>query len=93
MSFDLQPILEGELLGLRPLRPEDFMTLRCSFRSADLGTTSDQRPYKEEVFKGFLREALKCGGTWIAIDSTDGQVIGSSQFHGYDNEKSQIEIG
>lgn len=44
MSFDLQPILELELLGLRPLRPEDFMTLRYSFRSADLGTTSDQRP-------------------------------------------------
>jgi len=45
------------------------------------------------VFKGFLREALKCGGTWIAIDSTDGQVIRSSQFHGYDNKKNQIEIG
>jgi hypothetical protein len=24
MSFDLQPTLNGELLGLRPLRPEDF---------------------------------------------------------------------
>jgi hypothetical protein len=24
MSFDLQPILQGELLRLRPLRPEDW---------------------------------------------------------------------
>ena len=29
----------------------------------------------------------------IAIDSKDGQVIGSSRFHGYNKEKSEIEIG
>jgi N-acetyltransferase len=29
----------------------------------------------------------------IAIDSKGGQVIGSSRFHGYDKEKSEIEIG
>lgn len=29
----------------------------------------------------------------IAIDSKDGQVIGSSRFHGYDPEKSEVEIG
>src|SRR5437764_14581772 len=69
MSFDLQPVLKGKLLELRPLRP------------------------KEEVFKGFFREALESGGALIAIDSKDGQVIGSSRFHGYDKEKSEIEIG
>jgi RimJ/RimL family protein N-acetyltransferase len=29
----------------------------------------------------------------IAIDCRDGHVIGSSRFHGYDKEKSEIEIG
>ena len=29
----------------------------------------------------------------IAIDSKDGRVIGSSRFHGYDKEKSEVEIG
>ena len=29
----------------------------------------------------------------IATDSKDGQVIGSSRFHGYDEKKSEIEIG
>src|SRR5262249_53743241 len=33
------------------------------------------------------------GGALIAIDSRDGQVIGSSRFHGYDQERSEIEIG
>jgi RimJ/RimL family protein N-acetyltransferase len=94
MSFDLQPILQGELLGLRPLRPEDFPDL---YAVAADPLIWEQHPvkdrYKEEVFKGFFREALESGGALIAVDSTDGKVIGSSRFHGYDEEKSEIEIG
>jgi len=37
--------------------------------------------------------AIESRGALIAIDSKDGQVIGSSRFHGYDQEKSEIEIG
>jgi RimJ/RimL family protein N-acetyltransferase len=29
----------------------------------------------------------------IAIDSKNGHIIGSSRFYGYDQEKSEIEIG
>lgn len=29
----------------------------------------------------------------VAIDSRNGRVIGSSRFHGYHEEKSEIEIG
>jgi RimJ/RimL family protein N-acetyltransferase len=29
----------------------------------------------------------------IAIDMKDGRVIGSSRFHGYNAEKSEVEIG
>jgi len=29
----------------------------------------------------------------IALDAGDGRVIGSSRFHGYDEEKSEVEIG
>ena len=36
---------------------------------------------------------MESAGALIAIDSTDGQAIGSSRFHGYDSEKSEIEIG
>jgi len=94
MSFDLQPILKGELLGLRPLRPEDFHDL---YAVASDPLIWEQHPikdrYQEEVFQGFFREALESGGALIAIDSKDGRVIGSSRFHGYDKEKSEIEIG
>src|SRR5437588_3208604 len=94
MSFDLQPTLKGKLLELRPLRPEDFQDL---FAVASDPLIWEQHPvkdrYKEEVFKMFFREALESGGALLAMDSKAGRVIGSSRFHGYDQEKSAIEIG
>jgi RimJ/RimL family protein N-acetyltransferase len=94
MPFDLQPILKGERIELRPLRPQDFQDL---FAVASDPLIWEQHPmndrYKEEVFIGFFRDALESGGALLAIDSSNGQVIGSSRFHGYDEEKSEIEIG
>jgi N-acetyltransferase len=94
VSFDLQPVLKGNLLELRPLQPEDFRDL---YAVAADPLIWEQHPVKdrckEEVFKGFFQESLKSGGALIAIDSTNSQVIGSSRFHGYNKEKSEIEIG
>jgi RimJ/RimL family protein N-acetyltransferase len=94
MSFDLQPVLQGELLGLQPLRLEDFHEL---YAVASDPLIWEQHPvkdrYQEEVFKAFFREAMESGGTLIAIDARNGRIIGSSRFHGYDSEKSEIEIG
>src|SRR5689334_16027575 len=94
MPFDLQPILNGDTLELRPQRAEDFPDL---YAVAADPLIWEQHPikdrYKEEVFRVFFREALESGGALIAIDSQDDQVIGSSRFYGYDKEKSEIEIG
>ncbi len=94
MSFDFQPVLQGELLRLRPLRLDDFPSL---FAVAADPLIWEQHPnsdrYKEEVFKTFFREAIDSRGALIATDSKDGQVIGSSRFHGYNDEASEIEIG
>jgi squalene synthase HpnC len=93
-SFDLQPVLQGELLQLRPLRPEDFDNL---YAVASDPLIWEQHPakdrYKEEVFRKLFRESVESGGALIAIDAKSGQIIGSSRFHGYDKEKSEIEIG
>jgi RimJ/RimL family protein N-acetyltransferase len=94
LPFDLQPVLQGELLSLRPLRSEDFPEL--------YGVASDpliweQHPdrerYTEPVFREFFREAMESGGALLATDSEDGRVIGSSRFHGYDGDRREIEIG
>ncbi|HEV3219094.1 MAG TPA: GNAT family N-acetyltransferase [Candidatus Acidoferrales bacterium] len=94
MPFDLQPTLKGELLSLRPLRPEDFDHLHAVASDPLIWELHPERErYKEEVFREFFRVALKSGGAFVAIDSKDGRMIGSSRFHGYNPEKSEIEIG
>ena len=94
--------MNGELLALRPLRPEDFHAL---YAVASDPLIWEQHPandrYKEDVFRGFFREALESGGGLIAVDfamdsamdSNDGRVIGSSRFYGYNEQRSEIEIG
>ena len=93
-EFDLQPNLKGELIELRPLRPEDWDDL---FAVASDPLIWEQHPesdrYKEEIFKVFFREALECRGAFVIIDTTSQQIIGSTRFYGYDPEKSEIEIG
>ena len=94
MPFDYQPVLRGAHLELRPLRAEDFDDL---FAVAADPLIWEQHPakdrYQEEQFRTFFREALESGGALMAIDTADGLVIGSSRFHGYDGERSEVEIG
>jgi len=94
MIFDLQPTLEGKLLRLRPLQPEDWDDLYAVAADPLIWEQHPKRDrYKEEIFREFFREALESRGALIAVDSKDGRVIGSSRFHGYDKDKSEIEIG
>jgi RimJ/RimL family protein N-acetyltransferase len=94
MSFDLQPNLKGELIELRPLTPEDWDDL---FAVASDPLIWEQHPesdrYKEDVFKIFLREAMESGGALVIMDTKSQRIIGSTRFHGYAPEKSEIEIG
>ena len=91
---ELQPHLVGDLLELRPLRPEDWDAL---FAVASDPMIWEQHPirdrYKEEVFKEFFREALASGGALVAIDKETGQIVGSSRYFGFDAAKSEVEIG
>jgi N-acetyltransferase len=94
MAFDFQPTLKGKLLELRPLRASDFSDL---YAVASDALIWEQHPVKdrcnEDVFKGFFQESLDSGGALIAIDSKDSRAIGSSRFHGYDEQRSEVEIG
>ena len=94
MPFDLQPILKGELLELRPLRAENFHDLYAVAADPLIWEQHpDKDRYKGDVFKEFFRGAMESGGAFIAIDSRSGKIIGSSRFHGYDEEKKEVEIG
>jgi RimJ/RimL family protein N-acetyltransferase len=94
MPFELQPILKGEILELRPLQEGDFPAL---FAVASDPLIWEQHPVpdrcKLEVFRGFFAGIMKSGGATVAVDLKDGRVIGSSRFDHYDEAKCQIEIG
>jgi RimJ/RimL family protein N-acetyltransferase len=94
MAFDFQPTLDGALLALRPLDEQDFDAL---YAVASDPLVWEQHPardrYKREVFSALFRESMASGGALIAIDRKDGRVIGSSRFHGYDEARSEVEIG
>ena len=93
-TFELQPHLVGDLIEVRPLRPDDWESL---FAVASDPLIWEQHPasdrYQEEVFREFFREALASGGALIVIDRTTQEIIGSSRYFGYDPERSEIEIG
>jgi RimJ/RimL family protein N-acetyltransferase len=94
MPFELQPILKGGLIELRPLREDDFGEL---YAAASDPLIWEQHPqsdrYKEEVFREFFRDAIESGGAFVVVDSETRRVIGSSRFHSYNEEKSEVEIG
>jgi RimJ/RimL family protein N-acetyltransferase len=48
---------------------------------------------QEPVFRDFFRVAMASKSALLALDSADGQVIGTSRYHGYDPLRSEIEIG
>ena len=94
MSFDYQPVLKGDLVELRPLCSEDCGQL---YAIAADPLIWEQHPVKNRHEPGgvklFFGEALASGGALIAIDTVTQRVIGSSRFHGYDKERSEVEIG
>jgi RimJ/RimL family protein N-acetyltransferase len=91
---NLQPRLTGNLIELRPLRPEDWDAL---FEIASDAKIWEQHPhydrYKEEVFRKFFQEALVSGGALAAIDRKSQRIIGSSRYAWFERENRAIEIG
>ena len=94
MPFERQPCLNGDLLTLRPLQAADFADL---YAVAADPLIWEQHPcndrHQPNVFEAFFREAMDSGGALLALDNRNGRVIGSSRYHGYDEAKSEIEIG
>jgi len=94
VTLDRQPLLAGELLDLRPMRPSDFDAL---YAIASDPLLWEQHPSKDRtqrsVFEQWFDDAMTSGGALVAIDRTDGRVIGTSRFDDYDAARREVEIG
>src|SRR5947209_6778492 len=85
VEFDLQPTLTGNLIEIRPLRPEDFDAL---FEAAGDPLIWEQHPepdrYKREIFQRYFDSAIESKGAFAVIERKSGRIIGSSRYQDLD---------
>ena len=92
--FDIQPVLEGEKVMLRPLCDEDFEALYAVASDPDIWAMHPYRDrYKLEVFEAFFAEAMASNGAFAIVDKATDAIIGSTRFASYDASAREIEIG
>jgi RimJ/RimL family protein N-acetyltransferase len=93
-GFELQPVLTGGGLRLRPLVPEDWEALYAAASDPgiwELHPNSDR--WQEPVFRGFFADALASRGALVVQDARSGEVIGSSRFDRRRAAPGEVEIG
>ena len=92
--FDAQPHLVGELVELRPLQESDFEHLYAVAADPAIWEQHpDPTRFQEDVFRAFFFRHIASGGALLVLDRHTQAAIGTSRFHGYDPDRSEIEIG
>ena len=92
--FDIQPVLAGEHVQLRPLRATDYDALYAVASDPEIWSMHPfPDRYKSEVFLAFFADAIESGGAFAIIHNATGEIIGSTRFAHYDASADQIEIG
>ena len=94
MEIDRQPRLQGELVRIRPLVPEDWEALYAVARDPEIWAIHPHPDrWQEPVFRAFFADALACGGGLAIEDRATDRVIGSSRYDMHDPANDEIEIG
>lgn len=93
-AIDLQPTLEGPHVLIRPIAAEDWEGM---YAVAADPLVWEQHPaktrYEETQFREYFDAAITSKSAFTFIEKESGNIIGSSRYHGYDSDKSEIEIG
>lgn len=94
-DIDLQPILNGDTLKLRPLAEGDFEALYLAASDPEIWKLHpDSERYKREIFRErFFEGALASQGALVIEEADSGRVIGSSRYYEWTPETSEISIG
>ena len=91
---DLQPILVGDKLLLRPLTENDWDAM---YAVASDPLVWEVHPawdrYKEPVFREYFAGAMASRGALAVIDRATNRIIGGSRYGNYAPDRNEIEIG
>ncbi len=91
---DLQPVLTGETIKLRPTQPEDWDGLLAVASDRliwEVHPAHDR--WQEPVFRTYFDEALASGGGMTIFDRTTGKIIGASRYSTERAGPGEVEIG
>lgn len=94
MNFSIQPELENAKYQLIPLSQGDFEAL---YEVASDPKVWEQHPNKNRfekyVFKNFFNGAIESKGAFKIVEKSSGDIIGSTRFYDFDENKNSIFIG
>lgn len=92
--MNLQPILESELLILKPLSEEHDDAL---YRVAKDPLIWEQHQfkdrYKRDIYDKLIIDSLQSKGAFVVIEKSSTEIIGSTRFKKLSNVDSAVEIG
>ncbi|MGI9388156.1 MAG: GNAT family N-acetyltransferase, partial [Methyloligellaceae bacterium] len=93
-NFDPQPVLHGDLLDVRPLHREDYAALYEAARDPRIWEQHPARNRHEpDAFRSYFDDAIRCGGALAVLKAGTQEIIGTTRYHGYDPDRSEVEIG
>lgn len=92
--IDLQPVLHGPTLTLRPLQPDDFEAL---YAVASDPLLWEQHPeptrWQRDVFRAVFDGGIASKGAFAVIERATSTMIGSSRYYDWNPEAREIAIG
>lgn len=87
--MELQPVLEGPRLRLRPLKSADFESL---YIAASDPLIWEQHPapdrHERKVFEQFFNRGLKSKGALAILDKSTNELIGTSRYYDLEGRDS-----
>jgi RimJ/RimL family protein N-acetyltransferase len=94
MEFELQPVLRGETLLLRPLVADDRDALWEVARDPLIWEQHpDKTRFQPEGFARFFQDSLDSRSALVVIDAKSGGIIGSARYYDWDAQRREIAIG
>lgn len=94
LEFEIQPILENEVVSIRPLKEDDFETV---FQMASDPLIWEQHPsrdrYKREEFAKYFQGGIESKGAFLVLDSKTKQPIGCTRYYDLNKEPDSVAIG
>jgi RimJ/RimL family protein N-acetyltransferase len=94
MQFDMQPVLRGPSLLLRPLAATDQPALWEVARDPLLWEQHPDKTRAERAgFLRFFQSSVESAGALTVTDLASGSIIGSSRFYDWNPQLREVAIG